>query len=280
MKNILVPYDFSTQATHALKFALAMPGKHSTVHLLNVIELGAMHDPLLMPALSFEDEMFREMKKRSIQRLDKLKAKHGHHGVILKTTAVLGRVFPVIDDYIKRRRIDLVIMGTKGASGMREIFVGSNAERLVRRSPVPVIALKKFIKPQSIRNIVFPVAPDDEKIGVVAGNVAQLQHVFKAKIHVVYVNTPTTFKSDTDTLPRLEEIARKARFRNYSINIFNDRYENSGIINFARQKRADLVAMGTHGRKGLAHAFAGSIAEDVVNHIECVTWTYVTGNGS
>jgi nucleotide-binding universal stress UspA family protein len=46
------------------------------------------------------------------------------------------------------------------------------------------------------------------------------------------------------------------------------------VINFAHSIDADMIAMGTHGRKGLAHILSGSLTEDVVNHVECPTWSY------
>jgi nucleotide-binding universal stress UspA family protein len=49
--------------------------------------------------------------------------------------------------------------------------------------------------------------------------------------------------------------------------------EEAGIIDFTEEIKADMVAMATHGRRGLAHLFAGSIAENTVNHITCPIWT-------
>ena len=62
--------------------------------------------------------------------------------------------------------------------------------------------------------------------------------------------------------------------KNYTLNVFNDPYEESGVINFAQEIDADMIAMGTHGRRGLAHLMSGSVAEDIVNHVDCPIWTY------
>jgi nucleotide-binding universal stress UspA family protein len=63
-------------------------------------------------------------------------------------------------------------------------------------------------------------------------------------------------------------------FKNYTLNTYSDISEVEGIINFAKSVSADLVAMRTHGRTGLAHIATDSIAEDVLNHIKCPIWTY------
>jgi hypothetical protein len=54
----------------------------------------------------------------------------------------------------------------------------------------------------------------------------------------------------------------------------NDAYETDGIISFAHEVNADLIAMATHGRRGLLHLLTGSVAEDVVNHVDCLMWTW------
>jgi nucleotide-binding universal stress UspA family protein len=63
-------------------------------------------------------------------------------------------------------------------------------------------------------------------------------------------------------------------FKNYKVHVYNDISEQEGTMNFAKDIGADMIAMGTHGRSGLAHLFSGSIAEDVVNKVECPMWTF------
>jgi hypothetical protein len=103
--------------------------------------------------------------------------------------------------------------------------------------------------------------------------VKTLQNFFDAKLHLVFINTPAFFRRDTDTVPQLEKFAKRFMLKNYTLNVFNDMTEEDGIINFSKMQQADMVAMRTHGRKGLAHLGFGSIAEDVVNHIDCPIWT-------
>jgi hypothetical protein len=105
-------------------------------------------------------------------------------------------------------------------------------------------------------------------------SVKALQNFFKAKIHIVWINTPTNFTRDTITQKRLNAFAKRFMLKEHTINIFNDPYEEAGVINFTKEINGDMIAMGTHGRKGLAHLMSGSVAEDVVNHVDCPIWTY------
>jgi len=104
--------------------------------------------------------------------------------------------------------------------------------------------------------------------------VKELQNFFKATIHVLFVNTPAVFTTDAKTKPALVRFAKRFMLKNFTLNVYNDIDEEQGIINFSREINADLVAMRTHGRRGLAHIATGSIAEDVVNHIGCPIWTF------
>lgn len=274
MKKILVPCDFSEQAVNALRFALDVAAQSKgEVHLVHVIELPVMHDSVLMPVMSFEEALLKELREKAEKEFDKLKNKYA--GSVSVTSLVLfGATSRMIIDYISDHTIDLVVMGTKGASGVKEVLIGSNAEKVVRRSPVPVIAIKKYVKASSIKNIVFPNTLDTEKQEDLVMKVKSLQNFFKAQIHIVWINTPTNFTPDRITFERLNAFAKRFMFKDFTISVYNDPFEESGIINYTHSVKADMIAMGTHGRKGLAHILSGSVAEDVVNHVDCPIWTY------
>ena len=96
----------------------------------------------------------------------------------------------------------------------------------------------------------------------------------KAKLHILHVNTPVSFTRDIDSGKKLSEFVKENQLKNCTLNIFNDLDTGTGIINFSARFTNKMIAMSTHGRRGLNHFLSGSIAEDVVNHIECPIWTY------
>lgn len=279
MKKILVPCDFSKQAVNAFRFALDCARQSGgEVHLIHVIELPVMHDSVLMPVMSFEEVLLKELKEKSEVEYAKLIKKYADPTDKVKTVTQFGSPSRMIVSYIEGKSIDLVMMGTKGASGVKEFMIGSNAEKIVRTSPVPVIAVKDYPKGGIIKNIVFPNTLHTELQEDLMMKVKAMQNFFKANIHIVWVNTPSNFTRDITTLKRLQEFAKRFLFKNYTIHVFNDLYEEDGIINFAHNIKADMIAMGTHGRKGLAHILSGSVAEDVVNHVDMPIWTYTMRN--
>jgi nucleotide-binding universal stress UspA family protein len=274
MKKILVPCDFSAPAINAYRFALDVAAQSKgMIHLLHVIELPVMHDTVIMPVLNFEQELLKDLRKNAETQFNKITDKYNPEGVKVVSTIQFGSVFHVIQDFIKKESIDLVLMGSQGVTGIREFFIGSNAEKMVRKSPVPVLVTKEYHK-GPVKNIVFPNTMDTEDQEDLITNVKALQHFFKAHLHLVWINTPLNFTSDNITNDRLKAFAKRFMLKDYTISIFNQTDEERGIIEFSNSIKGDLIAMGTHGRKGIAHLINGSLAEDVVNHYKGLVWTY------
>ncbi len=279
MKKILVPCDFSKPAINAFRMALdfAVQSK-GAIHLLNVIEMPVLHDSTLMPTLNFQEEFMKEMRQNAESEFGKLIAKYNKENSRVVSTVQYGSVNTAILDYLTEHAIDMIVMGSHGASGFREFFIGSNAEKIVRRSSVPVLIVKNYNK-GPVKNIVFPNTLDTEDQEELVLRVKALQDFFQATLHVVWINTPLNFTSDSITLARLNQFAKRFMLKDFTIHVFNHNDPEEGILNFAEHIKGDLIAMGTHGRKGMAHVISGSLAENVVNHTEKLVWTYTLNQG-
>jgi len=276
MKKILVPCDFSKPAISAFRFAMDVAVKSKgVVHLLNVIELPSIQDPIIMPVMTFEKDFLKELKQKTNAGFNKIITKYTPKGVTVKTSVEFGPPARLINDFARKKSVDLIIMGSHGASGAREYFIGSNAEKVVRRATAPVLVMKDYHR-GVVKNIVFPNALETEKQEALVRRVKDLQAFFKATVHILYVNTPTKFTADNITVERLKLFAKRFMFKNYTLNVYNYPFEEAGILHFTNSIKGDLIAMGTHGRKGIAHFLNGSLAEDVVNHAICPIWTYAS----
>jgi nucleotide-binding universal stress UspA family protein len=113
MKNILVPCDFSKPAINAFRFALDVASKsHGTVHVVNVIELPVLHDSILMPVLSFEQEMLKDLREKVEGEFKKLDEKYGKEGVKLIFHVRHGSMSKMLLDYAMQHAIELIVMGS------------------------------------------------------------------------------------------------------------------------------------------------------------------------
>jgi nucleotide-binding universal stress UspA family protein len=272
MKKILVPCDFSDTAIKALRFACEIASKSKgEVFVLNVIELPHLPNSVFVPVKAYEDVLMKDHKAKAKKHFEKLREKWaGKLKVSLITD--FGSVSNSIYTFIDKKRIDLVVMGTHGASGLREFTVGSNTEKIVRLASVPVISVHTATKLASLKHIIFPTRFDlaDKRL---INSVKALQKFLKATLQVVYVNTPSVFTRDSDIEKKMIQFIGENQLKNCNVHVYNDYNEESGIQNFAAKFNGKMIAMGTHGRKGINHLMSGSIAEDLVNHIDCPIWT-------
>ncbi len=274
MKKILVPCDFSEPAINAYHQALDVAAQsNGIIHLLYVIEPPNLNDGVLMATLNFEEEKIKDMRSNAESQFSDLIKRSKHDPVKSKFDIQVGFVFNTIQEYIKDHDIDLVIMGSTGASGLKEYFIGSNAEKVVRQSQVPVMIVKKYYQ-QPIRRIVFPNTLDTEHQEDLVMKVKELQHFFKARLCLVYINVQSNLMMETTVRQHLQQFANRFMLKDYTINVFNHLSTEKGIIEFTKIVAGDMIAIGTHGRSGIVHLLKGSIAEDIVNHSNCPIWTY------
>ncbi|MFZ6012549.1 MAG: universal stress protein [Bacteroidota bacterium] len=270
MKNILVPCDFSKTAEEAFKFAVSIANQSKgQIHVLYVIDITFLRDnPTLENSFAFDLNFLTEIEKEAEQKFQIMRGHYAPLTMPVKFTHVISSLTAEIENYIVANQIDLVLMGTHGDS---KATFGSNTEKIVRNSTVPVLSIRTA--PDHIRNIVLPLIPNQADDDHFIQAVKQLQEFFQAKIHLLYINTPLFFKNDTDSNEQLGKFASAKQFSNYTLNVRSDFSIEAGITYFAKEINADMVAMGTHAWKGLAHFFVGSTAEDLVNHLKKPIWT-------
>jgi nucleotide-binding universal stress UspA family protein len=275
MKKILLPCDFSRAAEEAFQFAVKIAERNeSEIHLLYVIDTSLANNRVaeLAPLATFNGIFMQKLEAQLEEKLDVLKTKYKAEDMIISLSIELGILSQKIEQYIKEAAIDVVVMGTNGASGLKEMFVGSNTEKIVRRAKVPVVAVPLGSSTETISNIVFPVDPAEDPSNYLK-ELLFIQNLFNARLQLLWVNTPNIFKSDTEALDDLREFAEEYRLRDFKLNVRNDHTEQEGILKFAAGINDALIFMPTHGRAGLAHWLTGSITENVVNHVECPVWT-------
>jgi K+-sensing histidine kinase KdpD len=156
-------------------------------------------------------------------------------------------------------------MGTKGASGLQEFLVGSNTEKVVRQATCPVLSVRNVPPDFDMKEIVFASNFENDQLPAIS-QLKKIQELFGANIHMVYINVPNNFSNSRTIRMRMKEFVQKYQLTHYNFSIYDDNSEEEGIIHFAEEINADVIAVATHGRTGLSHLLSGSIAEDIVNH--------------
>jgi len=170
----------------------------------------------------------------------------------------LNTPFEGILKYAVKIEADLIIMDSKGHSELEEILIGSNPEKVVRNSKAPVFIIKKEIKNFTLKNIVF-ASNFKEENKVVFDRVLHFADLFKSTIHLLKINIPANFLSTTETKEKIETFITDFNIKKHKINIYSDVSVEKGILNLSEEMNADLIALNTHGRSGLANLFTSSV---------------------
>lgn len=264
MKNILVPTDFSDCAYAAIQTAADIARKHdSKIRLLHVYE---------RPIYGFVDmavdhEQNRKLKAEIQDKFEKLMADPVLKGINTATSLAWDKpVWEAVNEEDFRDH-DLVVMGTHGASGFKELFIGSNAEKVVRSSLIPVLTINQYKKPFNPDTLVF-ASNFFREVESAFAVVDKVRKAFNTKVKLLKINTPGNFEATWYSEKVMNEFAEGVGLENYSTHIYNDENVEKGILNFCKSNEPDVIAIATHGRTGLLHLINGSIAESVVNHYE------------
>ncbi len=270
MKRILVPTDFSEQAASALHLAaeIAKKGNIELV-LLHVVEIPGQQPSFNVTGdVSHGDGMegvfVMKMLEKGKAQLRETSESAVLEGVNVRTELKAGNAYYNISTIVNELEPDLIVMGTSGSSGMEEILIGSNAEKVVRNASCPVLTLKDKISLSELNNVLFASSLKHDDSGII-NSLKKILELSNAKIHLLKVNTPNNFESSSSMHKKMDKY-----MKDYGLDaerhVYNASNEEEGILDFTKENNIDLIAMGTHGRKGLMHLLSGSIAEDVVNH--------------
>lgn len=265
MKRILVPTDFSAHAENALKTAAIIAKKNEgEIFLLHLLEVPNQMNDAIVNGSSIPEVMI--FIKKANETLQKIKEQPYLNGISVNASVQFERAFNGILSFNKKNNIDLIVMGSHGTSGIEEMLIGSNTEKVVRLSEVPVLVIKNDVKELKFKNFVF-ASDFSKEIEKPFKKMMEFVTIFDANLFLVMICTPNSFKTTLAAEKTMNEFINQYSIKNYYLHIFNDTNIENGITNFAKTIDADLIGICTHGRTGLAHFFNGSIGEDLANHI-------------
>jgi nucleotide-binding universal stress UspA family protein len=264
MKRILVPTDFSIYAEEALKAAAKIARKNNCeIFLLHMLELPNQMSDAVTGGSSIPEVML--FMKKAHEMFEKIKERPYLQGIPVTETVQFEKAFDGILASTKKNEIDLIVMGSHGSSGLEEILVGSNTEKVVRHSEIPVLVIKKENKEFCANNIVF-ASDFSKEIKKPFRKMLEFAKIFDSNLKLVMICTPNSFKTTIVAEKIMNDFIANFEIKKYTTHIYNDANIVKGVLNFSNHVNADLIAICTHNRTALSHFFNGSISEDLVNH--------------
>jgi nucleotide-binding universal stress UspA family protein len=293
IQNILVPVDFSEMSIQAINTATRLARRFgASTHLAHVRQFayasGFLPAPPMDPFPVMPDEP--DAEKNAAKDLHVLARECD---VPLATCHILsgGPAFDEICRVAENIPADLIVMPTHGRTGLKHVFLGSTAERIVQHSPCPVFVVRekkrrsKTGRLYSINTILVPVDFSDcsrEGLQYAIG----FANEFGVSIILLHATYLGYIYSSEGTaiydIPALQKAARKNAERHMrqlvrSVNFGGVKFETTftdgspvlDISSFAKEHDVDLIITSTHGLTGLKHALIGSVAEQVVRRASC-----------
>jgi nucleotide-binding universal stress UspA family protein len=277
MKKLLIPLDFSDCSLNALQIAYQLaPKTQAQLVLLHVVEpvysyVGAA-DGMYLSA-EVEQKYLESLVASAEEKIQEIAQKTEFAGLSIETQVKVGSMFTTVQKTVETDAIDLIVMGTQGVSGIDEILVGSNTEKIVRMATCPVLTIRHPTQVQDFKKIILATDLHSENRTVIE-QIQALQNLLEAHIYLLYVNEPGDFQAQRNIEERKDEFVRFFGLKNYSFQLYCDKSIEAGILHFAEDIQADLIILLTHQRSGISHLVAGSIAEDIVNHSPRPVLTY------
>ena len=240
-KKILLPYDFSKNADKALNHAAFMAAfLKGDLYLLHVIGKSETLD-IILPVLKIKNN--KELVKILSDQLeivsDKIKKEYG---LKVKTIVSSGNITSEIVNVANEQNIDLIIMGTQGSGSNNDLFLGSNAYRLITKSEIPVMTIKEKSSKKGYKNILLPIDLSDHSRQKVNYAIS-VAKAFKAKVSILGLYNENErndkFKLEVIT-SQIEKLFAKSKI-SYECFIDKTAHRVSKTISFAKKHKADLI---------------------------------------
>lgn len=240
-KKILLPYDFSKNADKALNHAAFMAALlKSELYLIHVIAKSEILD-IILPVLKIKNNqvivnMVSEQLELTCNRIKK------EYGIVVKSIVSTGNITSEIVNIANERTIDLIMMGTQGSGSKSDLFLGSNAYRLITKSEIPVMTIKDNVAKKGYENILLPIDLSEHSRQKVNYSIS-LAKAFNAKITVLGLydekEKEDKFKLEVITA-QIEKLAAKSKV-NVSCFVDKTAHRVSKTNSFAKKHKCDLI---------------------------------------
>lgn len=288
--RILFATDFSQWARRAEDYACALASSwKASLTVLCVAEFA----PGLNPDYQVNQQYLADLLKTASSQLVDLKGRAERRGIAVTTRVATGIPSKEVIAAAQAEDSDLIVVGTRGKTGLAHVLLGSTAERVIRGAPCPVLTVRMepadieeeegvLSRPVTLERILVPVDFSDCSLDAL-GYAAVVAQQAKASLMLLHVLEPVSYgldftlgqskarhaEAETWT-KRLEELVSSHQHPTMQVESrLRGGFPADSILDTAQTMPCDLIVMGTHGRRGISHAISGSVAEAVLRKARC-----------
>ena len=260
MKKILVPTDFSDNTHSAIDFAIEIVNQlDGEMILFNTYKLARRAGMFIGV-----EKMMREESKAEMAKLVRKVKTRLNPKVTLKSKVVKGDPINTVVLAANKLEADFIIMGTQGASGLKEVFIGSTTNGVISKTKIPVLAVPSDFKHKSIDVIVLSMSSNFNELGNKVDTLKMLAKMNSSKIKGLHINTGSekaVVKGDVnDILEGIDHTYHEMKGTTTNI--------NSIIQQFVKDNNADMLCMIKQNRGFWENLFHNSVTTIEVFHSE------------
>jgi nucleotide-binding universal stress UspA family protein len=196
----------------------------------------------------------------AVRQMNSLTSQYGEE---VTTHIRLGKTTDGILEFSEKANVDLIVMGTKGAWGMKEKLSGTETQMIARKSRIPVLSLMCDRSDLQIENVLLvhdfhkPEVLDLQLLKIVT-------EAFGCKLHFLQIATGNLETQREEFEFNAKNFAEMNGITNYESHLLKDTDVENGVIHFNQMMNMDIICMGTHGKPGLLHQ---SATEKLINHL-------------
>ncbi len=289
IKRILFATDFSRWAQRAEDYACALACSwKASLTVLSVAEF----PPGLNPDYLVNQQYLADLLKHVSAQLVDLKGRAEGRGIAVTTRVATGLPSEEVISAAREEDSDLIVVGTRGKTGLAHILLGSTAERVIRGAPCPVLSVRTdsadledervLARPVRLERILVPVDFSDCSLDALEYAVVVAQQA-KASLMLLHVLEPVSYGLDftlshmrtrehvrESWTKRLKELTSSHQHSHVAMEFqLRGGLPADSILDSAQTLPCDLIVMGTHGRRGISHTISGSVAEAVLRKSHC-----------
>lgn len=253
MKNILVPVDFSPLSLKALDFALKLAkAAGSKVFILNTFvtpyEFASRLDLVL-------NSYKKDSEKRLKDLMDSLRTKKDSDGLELVAHVEVGEIVSMVEKFVKNHAINLVVMGTQGASGIKKTLIGSNTAELLKHCSCPVLAIPNKAKFTKINSFIYATDYQENDL-IVMRQIIQWRKFFNAKPHTLHIAKTMNFETEVRFSGYKEYLKKKEEFTGIKHHLVINNDAEAGITEFTKNRKNSILVVVPH-KKTIWESFFG-----------------------
>lgn len=280
IKRLLLATDFSECARRAEDYASALAASWRVeLTVMTVVEF----QPGLDPEYAVNQVYLSDRMYHATGELATFKDKLHRRGIRAITRVGTGLPSEEVIAAALAEDTDLIIVGTRGKSGLAHVLLGSTAERVIRMAPCPVLAVPmpsaqdRIGQGLTLERILVPT--DFSECSLEAVQYARVVSAqAKASIELLHIMEPISYGIDF-TIESSHDREQKRKAAAKQVEVLSSQFTAAGIaakaslyggappdaiLKVAAQSESDLIVMGTHGRRGLSHVWAGSVTEAIL----------------